>query len=72
MFAQDNWVQLLLIAQLALNSRVLATMRYSQFFANYGYKPSIRLPLIVKNLSKEGLQQAKWLRQTHKEVCRRI
>jgi len=47
-------------------------MGYLLFFANYGYKPSIRLPLTIENPLEEGLQQAKRLQQTHKEGCRCI
>jgi len=56
MSAQDNWVQLLLMAHLAFNSRVSATTGYLPFFANYGHKLSIRLLLTIENLLEEGLQ----------------
>ena len=36
---QDNWVQILLIAQFAYNSAMTETTKASPFFANYGYQP---------------------------------
>jgi hypothetical protein len=36
-YQQDNWVKLLLIAQLAYNNTAINTTDISPFFANYGY-----------------------------------
>jgi hypothetical protein len=36
-YQQDNWVKLLLIAQLAYNNIAISTTGISPFFANYGY-----------------------------------
>jgi hypothetical protein len=36
-YQQDNWIELLLTAQLAYNNTVISTTDISPFFANYGY-----------------------------------
>jgi hypothetical protein len=36
---QDNWVQILPVAQFAYNSAMSETTKTSPFFANYGYQP---------------------------------
>ena len=38
-FKQENWVQLLPMAQFAYNSAIQETIGMSPFFANYGYNP---------------------------------
>ena len=40
-YQQDNWVELLLTAQLVYNNTAISTIGISLFFANYGYHPSI-------------------------------
>jgi hypothetical protein len=38
-YQQDNWVKLLLTAQLAYNNTATSTTGISPFFTNYGYHP---------------------------------
>jgi hypothetical protein len=38
-YQQDNWVKLLLTAQLTYNNTVISTIGISSFFTNYGYHP---------------------------------
>jgi hypothetical protein len=40
-YQQDNWKQLLPLAEFAYNNAPNATMGISPFFANKGYNPSI-------------------------------
>ena len=39
-YLQDNWVKWLPLAEFAANNAELEVLRYSSFFANYGYNPS--------------------------------
>jgi hypothetical protein len=40
-YEQDNWVDLLPLAEFAYNNSVHATTRLTPFFANYGYHPEM-------------------------------
>jgi hypothetical protein len=40
-YEQDNWVELLPLAEFAYNNAVHATTRLTPFFANYGYHPDM-------------------------------
>jgi hypothetical protein len=40
-YAQDNWVDLLPLAEFAYNNSVHVTTRLTPFFANYGYHPEM-------------------------------
>ena len=40
-YQQDNWSELLPIAQFSYNNAMHATTKESPFFANYGYNPTI-------------------------------
>ena len=49
-YQQDNWRQLLPLAEFAYNNALSATTRISPFFANKGYHPNITVHL-ERNLS---------------------
>ncbi|MCP5972815.1 hypothetical protein NL361_28655, partial [Klebsiella pneumoniae] len=40
-YAQDNWVSLLPMAQIALNNHMSETTRVTPFFANFGKNPNL-------------------------------
>jgi hypothetical protein len=42
-YEQDNWVDLLPLAEYAYNTSVHATTRVTPFFANYGYHPEMHI-----------------------------
>jgi hypothetical protein len=44
-YKQDNWVDLLLLAELAYNNTVHVTTRLTLFFANHGYHPEMHFKL---------------------------
>jgi hypothetical protein len=40
-YKQNNWVELLLIAQLAYNTTAISITGISPFYANYGFNPEL-------------------------------
>src|SRR5450755_5192120 len=72
-YQQDNWVVLLLTAQLAYNSTSTSTTGISPFFANYGYNPSTSLKArgMVKVAEKAKITVKK-LKDLHQELTRDI
>jgi hypothetical protein len=49
-YEQDNWVDLLPLAEFAYNNSVHATPRLTPFFANYGYHPEMHIKLPKESL----------------------
>jgi len=46
-YKQDNWVELLLLAQFIYNSAESETIGVTPFFANYSYTPEVYKALLV-------------------------
>jgi hypothetical protein len=70
---QDNWVELLPTAQLALNSARSSTTGYSPFYANYGYEPSgPRDPYEIDDISQTARKKARRLKAVHEQLSRNI
>jgi hypothetical protein len=44
-YEQDNWVDLLPLAEFAYNNSVHVTTRLTPFYANYGYHPEMHFKL---------------------------
>ncbi|KAH8152984.1 uncharacterized protein LAJ45_03211 [Morchella importuna] len=44
LYQQDDWADLLLLAEYAYNSAVSESTKVSAFYANYGYEPSVTEP----------------------------
>ena len=66
---QDNWVELLPTAQLALNSAKSSTTEHSPFYANYGYEPSgPRDPYEVSDTSPAAKDRARRLLAIHNKL----
>ena len=61
----SNWVQLLLVAQLAINQHRSDSTKESLFFANFGQHANIRMPSRASPNTEKALQHDKLLRQTH-------
>jgi hypothetical protein len=60
---QDNWVKLLLTAQLAYNSTRSATTKQSPHYANYGYEPTAhRDPKDFESIAVRAEGKARLLR----------
>ena len=64
-YAQDNWVTLLPIAQLAINNNVSETTKETPFFSNFGKDPNIfATPLPNPNAARQ-LHNSNDLAQMH-------
>ena len=61
----SNWVQLLPVAQLAINQHRSDSTKESPFFANFGQHANIRMPSRASPNTEKALQHNKLLRQTH-------
>ena len=77
-YEQDNWVELLPLAQFAYNNAVHASTRVSPFYANYGYHPTLQFKSPAKSQGTEirAEQHAdafvETLRQTHERLREHI
>jgi hypothetical protein len=70
---QDNWVELLLTAQLAYNSTRSATTKHSPHYANYGYEPmDYRDPKDIESIAVGVDDKARLLRDLHEELSKNI
>jgi hypothetical protein len=68
-YKQDNWVQLLPLAQFAYNSADQETIGVSPFYANYGYNPTAyNAPLPDTGSANEAMLQGGELKELHKEL----
>ena len=61
----SNWVQLLPVAQLAINQHRSDSTKESLFFANFGQHVNIGMPSRASPNTEKALQHDKLLRQTH-------
>ena len=61
----SNWVQLLLVAQLAINQHRSDSTKESLFFANFRQHANIRMPSRASPNMEKALQHDKLLQQTH-------
>ena len=61
----SNWVQLLLVAQLAINQHRSDSTKESPFFANFRQHANIGIPSRASPNTEKALQHDKLLRQTH-------
>ena len=66
---QDDWVDLLSIAEFTYNNSRNSTTGLSPFYANYGYHPRITVKLQVKNANvPDAMQHAETIRQIHAKL----
>ena len=67
-YAQNNWVSLLPMAQLALNNNVSDTTKITPFFANYGKHPYLFITPKPHLNAERAIQTSKGLKQIHDKV----
>jgi hypothetical protein len=71
-YQQDNWTELLPLAQYAYNSSSNSVIGYSPFFANYGYEPEIRKTITSESWSQKAQVTAENLQKLHKQLSNDI
>jgi hypothetical protein len=72
-FKQDNWVQLLPMAQFAYNSAMQSTIGMSPFYANYGYNPeAYREPRPNDRQSQQATLRTENLKTLHQWLAKEI
>ena len=68
-YNQDNWVQILPIAQFVYNSTISEPIRVLLFFANKGYNPTVyKQPRADKVSAQEAVVQASRLKQLYYQL----
>lgn len=67
-YAQDNWVSLLPMAQLALNNNVSETTKESPFFANFGRDPNLFMEPRLGPQSDRALENSRALKAVHRDI----
>lgn len=70
--AQDNWVSLLLTAQMALNNEESATTKVSPFFANFGKHPNMFMRAREGPHAQEAMVIIKNLKDIHNKCIDNI
>ncbi|CAA9317827.1 hypothetical protein AVDCRST_MAG94-1309 [uncultured Leptolyngbya sp.] len=66
--AQNNWVQLLPVAQLAINQHRSDSTKESPFFANFGQHARVDMPKRPSPEAETALQHDEVLRRTHSSI----
>jgi hypothetical protein len=69
-YHQDNWVDLLLVAEFAYNNTFQESIHQTPFFANYGYHPQFHSLSLVKNPAAQDLDTR--LLEIHKDMKARL
>jgi len=68
-YQQDNWVELLPLAQFAYNSAKTEATQESPFYANYGLEPTAyQEPIPGKILAQKGILKADQLKELHRQL----
>ncbi|SLM38963.1 reverse transcriptase domain protein [Lasallia pustulata] len=68
-YQQDNWVELLPVAQLAYNTAKNATTGCTPFYANYGFKADVKnVPRGLQSVARRAKVKVKHLTQLHQQL----
>ena len=70
--AQNNWVELLPMAQLALNQNVSATTGVSPFYANYGKHPNLFMEPKSHPMADKAIKATRSFQDIHTQLRERI
>ena len=68
-YQQDNWLELLPLAEFTYNNSSSATMGITPFFANKGYRPNIAVYPKHKLASVKACEYVIDLEELHAELC---
>jgi hypothetical protein len=64
-YDQDDWYQLLPLAEYAYNNSVTSATNMSPFFANYGFNPRTNWPTEAETKNPASQIYAHWMKATH-------
>ena len=68
-YQQDNWVELLPVAQLAYNTAKNATIGCTPFYANYGFEADVKnVPRGLQPIAQKAKVKAEDLAQLHEQL----
>ena len=68
-YQQNNWVELLPLAQFAYNSVKTEATQESPFYTNYGFEPTVyQEPISGKILAQKGILKADQLKELHQQL----
>ena len=72
-YQQDNWSDLLSLAEFSYNNAHQSTIKCSHFYANYGYHPTFNLHIPQSSLSAPAAKTfAKSLQFLHDQLTKNI
>ena len=68
-YQQDNWVELLPVAQLVYNTAKNATIGCTLFYANYGFEADVKnVPRGLQPVAQRAKVKVKYLTQLHQQL----
>src|SRR6266571_7712833 len=67
-YEQDDWVDLLPLAEYAYNNSVTTATQMSPFYANYGFYPRTNWPVEMESKNPASKNYAHWMENVH-EMC---
>ena len=67
-YEQDNWSDLLPLAEYAYNNSATTATQMSPFFANYGFHPRTNWPVEKESKNPASMNYAHWIESVH-ELC---
>ena len=71
-FEQDNWSELLPLAEYAYNNSVTSATGYSPFFANYGFNPRSTWATDEGPRNPSSTSYMHWMISVHSELRKRL
>jgi transposase InsO family protein len=71
-YEQDDWVNLLPMAEFAYNNSVTTATGLSPFYANYGFHPTAANPSAIGPLNPASTVYAHWMRSVQEDVAKAL
>lgn len=71
-YQQDNWPELLPLAEFAYNNASHSAIQVTPFFANYGYHPRSSVSLDVSVLDQNAHNFSRQLSDLHEYLCKQL
>ena len=67
-YEQNDWVELLPMAEFAYNNSVTTATGLSPFYANFGFHPTASNPAAANTLNSASKVYAHWMHAVHEET----